>query len=128
MQELTRRPVAFTRAREHPAGLGETLIGLALGPGRSSGGSGGLLLGGPICAGTDAAEHEPEHLPPAVAKSRVRTKAGMGGGSNTVPAGGGTTAGDDGCAASMSFLTHKAMSRLTISHNTACASGTDSIL
>ena len=52
---LTRRPISFTGAREHPAGLGEVWIGVSLVSGRSSEGSGGLPLGGPVSAVTDAA-------------------------------------------------------------------------
>ena len=66
--------------------------------------------------------------PPPRQYSRVRTNLGWGGGSKPVPAEGGTTAGDDRCAASTSSLTHKALSRLTISHRTPCAAGIDSIL
>ena len=66
--------------------------------------------------------------PPPRQSSRVRTKAGMCGGSNTVPAEGGTTARKDRCAARMSSLAHKAMSGSTMSHSTACASGKGSML
>ena len=40
--------------------------------------SGGLPLGGPVCAGTDAAETEPEHLPPAAAKFENAHELGRG--------------------------------------------------
>ena len=44
-------------------------------------GRGGLPLGGPVSAGTDAAEHEPEHRPPRPDNTRecAQTSAGGGG-------------------------------------------------
>ena len=66
--------------------------------------------------------------PPAPTMFESAHELRQGWGSKTAPAGGRTTAGGDCCAARMSSLTHKAMSRLAIPHSTPCAAGINSIL
>ena len=107
MQEFAWRPVTLTSAREHPAGLGETRIGFALGRRRSSEGSGGGPCGRSVSAATDAAEHELKHLPPNPENIGSEPDLRQGGRSKPVTTGGEITAGAVCCEARISSLTHK---------------------
>ena len=56
--------------------------------------------------------------PPPRQKSSVRSKAGNGGMSTTVPEGGGTTSGENCCGASVNSFTHRRRSVLNVDHHT----------